>query len=507
MFMLQETWIPQDLRLIVDDHLFLFHVVAPPEGSRPRGGVGFVLSPRAWNLWHAAGNPDPILGGSIGGTARAMALILQIPSTRFRRFRPLILLNVYCPHTGLDPALVELMPGVVDNMLQPYRFSHYVILGGDFNALIGSRRSPCVFDCSLLGPNSPSLQNEQGFMWCEFASQHRLRHASSFFQHRLYHTSYSHATQHCLQIDHFFVDKLCRRYGGGVPSDHFAMLLNIPIPAMRRHRRTTRRCRLRTFVDWSRLQDPAVTARFQERVSSLLPGLDASVTVEMADQLSGAMLSAARAELTAPCATQQSWFDDAAATILPLVATCNYLYHKHSRRPTPVSSIQLQDARRKLRKAVRVAKQKWLVHQVQNIIVAPDLKQRWHLMSAFVAPDDQHVSAAPTHAFLNADGVAPTSPAELAANMQQHFSRIYNRNVAIDLSAVDELPQFPMLHQLGNVPTLDEACTAIAKLRNDAAPGDSGLSPCALKFLPDTGVVLLHKCVVSFWNGVPTPKS
>ena len=84
---------------------------------------------------------------------------------------------------------------------------------------------------------------------------------------------------------------------------------------------------------------------------------------------------------------------------------------------------------------------------------------------------------------------------------------MYNRDVDIDASAVEKLPQLPTLNHLDNVPTLDEVEVAVQKLRSDAAANSSGLSQAALKALPTVGLELLHKCMVKFWKGVLVPQS
>jgi len=58
-----------------------------------------------------------------------------------------------------------------------------LIIGGDFNASIGTRRD--TIDHSILGPYGIAHSNDHGETLLEYAATHALKLAASFFQSRL----------------------------------------------------------------------------------------------------------------------------------------------------------------------------------------------------------------------------------------------------------------------------------------------------------------------------------
>ena len=56
---------------------------------------------------------------------------------------------------------------------------------------------------------------------------------------------------------------------------------------------------------------------------------------------------------------------------------------------------------------------------------------------------------------------------------------------------IDDLIQHPIISTLNNTPTADEICGAIKKMKNNKAPGLSGVMTDMLKNLPEEGIALL----------------
>ena len=205
----------------------------------------------------------------------------------------------------------------------------------------------------------------------------------------------------------------CRRCCIGVPSDHFAVLLTLTMPASPRRRRLHATEPLRK-IGWSKLRDPVMVEKFPAAVASCLPSLADAVAsdLSLADSLSNSLLTAARTALSVPVEEECTWFTPVAATVMPLIATRNYLYHAHTRRPSPITAAQLFETRRKWSKCVKDEKIKWLVNRVCAVVEAPDLKQRWRMVQSLIGRQDPQISSAPANAFADAAGVVATSPAE-----------------------------------------------------------------------------------------------
>jgi hypothetical protein len=69
---LQETWTSEDEDLLIHGHQFILH-----GGPSKRGGVGFILSPKAIKAWERAGQPDPIKSGNVAERERTISIELH----------------------------------------------------------------------------------------------------------------------------------------------------------------------------------------------------------------------------------------------------------------------------------------------------------------------------------------------------------------------------------------------------------------------------------------------
>ena len=84
----------------------------------------------------------------------------------------------------------------------------------------------------------------------------------------------------------------------------------------------------------------------------------------------------------------------------------------------------------------------------------------------------------------------------------KHFGRVYNRKDAPpDFSILNDIPQREFGQSLATQPSEDKAHQAINQMKNNKAPGESGIPAEALKALPPTAFDILYELLTQFWQG------
>ena len=103
--------------------------------------------------------------------------------------------------------------------------------------------------------------------------------------------------------------------------------------------------------------------------------------------------------------------------------------------------------------------------------------------------------------FANEDGTFSTSDEEVVKLLSKYFHDVYNRNVSIHWSVLEELKNKPTLKQLNDPLTRLDFNRAIKKIIIHKAPGLNGVSPNAIKALYDENRNVLFGICYDFFDG------
>ena len=102
--------------------------------------------------------------------------------------------------------------------------------------------------------------------------------------------------------------------------------------------------------------------------------------------------------------------------------------------------------------------------------------------------------------FKYKNGTEAKNDRDNADILNSHFSSLFNSQVNIDYSVLDNLPQQEIKHEYGNTPTPKEIRTAINSMAYDKSPGQSGLSTDMIKNLAPRAFNFYVKLIQQFWS-------
>jgi hypothetical protein len=97
------------------------------------------------------------------------------------------------------------------------------------------------------------------------------------------------------------------------------------------------------------------------------------------------------------------------------------------------------------------------------------------------------------------NGDIATNDSENADVMEKHFTKVFNNQRPIDISVLDDLKQREMITDLGLPPTDEEFAAALRKLANGKSPGESGITPEALKNLNYSNTRTIREFLREYW--------
>ena len=176
------------------------------------------------------------------------------------------------------------------------------------------------------------------------------------------------------------------------------------------------------------------------------------------------------------------------------------------RKRTRLNTSRLQKARKKLKIAVRNAKNNWIQLQCHNINTKYGTKQSWDTIKLFKKNLTKTKKSSLKH-MKRPDGTSCSTPEENAQVFHSHFQTLFDKEAIYDESVLEELPQHHIHQHCDYRPTDEEIKIATRKLKNNA-PGDSGIMPQLLKCLlhHQETFLLLKTVILQIWDSETVPE-
>jgi hypothetical protein len=334
------------------------------------------------------------------------------------------------------------------------------------------------------GPYGMPHENGAGKELCTLLGLNELCLPATYFKKKHYATWRSPCSKKWHQLDHFAVAQRdlkrvadAGRVGlPGKESDHFAVSLRLRVRARLKKRRVGPK---RVRLDREALIDPDTKQAFQDRVKVELRKRAPHAAVQKVAHLEESMRVAAAATLPKVAKNQPGWYAAAAATIESAIAARNAAQATHHKRGTATTHQRLREARRRVKCAVRRARDAW--HKKQMEIIRGfrskdhiNPKQAWQAISE-LRNGMSVTKPVPVKMFNAPDGTPPKGPAESAENMGNYIKEVFGKTGEWDPTVLDKVRQRDPapFASMAEEPTDLEICDAVRRLANGKSAGEA----------------------------------
>mmetsp|Transcript_17839 Transcript_17839/g.25395 ORF Transcript_17839/g.25395 Transcript_17839/m.25395 type:complete len:496 (+) Transcript_17839:690-2177(+) len=400
-------------------------------------------------------------------------------------------------------------------------------MGADINASIGSRaldnnetnNNNAEFKETLnispqhllIGPCANPKTNNKGNLYINLLSQLDLRAASTYFQNdNGYDTWINPATQEKYQLDHFLIPrkqfklvKNVRKIYYGTTSNHLAIkiTLNIKKGKHKNFATTTNSAKKRFRIDNTTLRGKGKNL-FQNKVSDFLTS-KTSPSPNTFEEFESFVVDAAKECAEVEIVARKDWFAENELELLLKIELRNRAQKTYDQDTTTENKTKLQDTRKSLRKAVRIAKRKWMRKYAdkckrKNFNHTP--KATWDIVHDIMKGFQGHYKNKAQKQFKDPNGIIGTDDHTNADIIQQYYQNVFNQEVNIDQNEINKLFQHQYNYELGDPPSHQEVSKAIKRTASEKSPGETTVTTDMLKNLPPEAFDFLTKIIQQYWT-------
>jgi hypothetical protein len=197
------------------------------------------------------------------------------------------------------------------------------------------------------------------------------------------------------------------------------------------------------------------------------------------------------------------WFEYSEAELMRAIGdrnTATLTYFKHR---SPANKIQLAAERKKVKKTIIDARNKWLgikITEIENLDQDP--RSAWKAIREINDGFSGHHKKATIIKMRKPDGTLAKNEQENAQVFLSHFEKVANlrEESSFDPTIFQEIDQLPTVNELDLPPTRKELSIALRKMQYEKSPGRNGIPTEAFKTLQDTNIDLFHELITAFWN-------
>eukprot|EP00978_Attheya_sp_CCMP212_P004158 scaffold9027_cov61-Attheya_sp.AAC.6 len=214
-----------------------------------------------------------------------------------------------------------------------------------------------------------------------------------------------------------------------------------------------------------------------------------------------ATIQAAEMTIQGEGRVSKDWFRHSKEDLLRAINLKNYWFNVWTHTSIEKAKVKLNEARRNLKLKISEAKKAWHEKRAKEVHdMQFNQKKAWLAIREIQAGMSGHHTTQSDIKMRKADGNLATSDSDNADVMGEHFTKVFNNHRPIDTSVLDELNQRPIIEELGNPPTEAEFDKALRNIANGKSPGESGITPEALKGLDDEHIQIMRIVLNSYWT-------
>ena len=86
--------------------------------------------------------------------------------------------------------------------------------------------------------------------------------------------------------------------------------------------------------------------------------------------------------------------------------------------------------------------------------------------------------------------------------LKTHYHKVFNRSATVNLTILDSIKQLPIMENYRTIPNTQEIMSAVQGMKNNKAPGITGVTMDMIKNLPQEGTELLVSLIQEFWSNL-----
>ena len=422
-----------------------------------------------------------------------------------------LVISAYAPTLVAEEDAKDEFYAALGEVLHRANSRDKIILLGDFNARVGSRRDLWGH---VIGSHGLGKMNANGLRLLTLCTEYDLTITNTLFRLKPIHkTSWMHPRSrqwHLLdyvivrssQVKEVSITRAMR--GAECWTDHRLMMSKMHVAI----RPPTRRRRRRKRIDCALLKDPSTRSDFTAKTRTALEGITASVGTAAAqwDEIARKLLDVAEEMLGTQRPRDRDWFGENGDEIKELLRRKNDAHTAALQNP---SSLHLRQrfaaARAEAQTRLRGLENKWwqdLAHEIQGYADSNNMQKFYDATKRVYGP--QQRSQAPIR---DADGVLIKDAEGIRKRWAEHFCTLLNHTTNTDHAILEELPTLPMKEELDEAPTYQETVEAIQALKMNKAAGPDEVPSELLLYGGDKLHDFLHQIIVKIWSGEPVPQS
>jgi hypothetical protein len=214
-----------------------------------------------------------------------------------------------------------------------------------------------------------------------------------------------------------------------------------------------------------------------------------------------ATMKAAEVTIPGEGRISKDWFRTSEDELLKAIGQRNYWFEVWTHTSISGARTKLKEARKELRNQIKEAKIRWHEKRAEEIHKMKfNPKSAWKAIREIQEGLEGHHTAPSDMKMKLDNGELAKSDSDNADVMSKHFEKVFNNHRPIDLTVLDEIDQRETIESLGDPPTTIEIEAALRKIPNGKAPGESGITPEALKAFDDEHVYMLKTFLTKYWT-------
>ncbi|KAK7865974.1 hypothetical protein R5R35_009402 [Gryllus longicercus] len=420
-----------------------------------------------------------------GTTTAPMGVNERIMTLRLGLFKgtPINFISCYAPTLNAEANIKEDFYKNLDTVLNSIPKSESIFLLGDFNARVGQN-----FEAwnGVIGRHSIGKQNENGEMLLSTCASHNLTITNTLFQLKeIYKGTWKHPRSgHWHALDHIIVRQRDRRTvrvtrayrGAECDTDHRLLICKVHIEPKKIGTQTTKNKQIR--YDVTPLMNSTTRAdlvnELQNHIQKRHSGKNNTIEEEWNSLVQGIQTATKKVLKPTTKKTSPDWFNENSQAIEAVIKKKNNLFKLTIIKPQDMQlRADYRKAKALVQQTTRQLKNKWFQDKAQEIQVLADQNNS----SAFYKA--VNTIYGPTWngccPIKNKEGTLLTHSKEISHRWREYYQDLLNTNSIVNQQVIDQIPQYPVCEHLAIHPTTEEITKALAKIKNNKAPGPDGI--------------------------------